>query len=472
MSRPINKVFVFHPDHWTYRYLVLILVCTVKISQNYIYDVPASLERVIIQTLNIDVSRYTILYSVYSWPNIIFTVIGGILVDRILGKRLGIFLFMVVTTIGQLVMAVGGFFDMFWLMVVGRFVIGLGGEIALITSNALIAVWFRGKEITFVFALLGTIGRVGGAGGLYLNQIFYECFNFISDKHTQLGITLMVTFGIMTLCSFFTIILMVLDKRAEKILQRDNSTKKKFTIQDLKNFGIYYWLILGIASIYLVVCYPFIAVAQLFFTSKFGLSFSEANVANVVTYVTQILSPFFGLMIERTGFHMSWALMGYILIFGAHVLFLFSNGIFYIPFVANAIIGISNSCFEAAIWVIPALLVKDNQLSTAYGIFEAVANAGYTMVNLISGELIDNYGYFAQEVFFLCLLAIGILLLVLFIFHLARTENLINISGRKRRNKASATNDFQNESITAEFWKPDQQNMCEHNDGLQPDCDK
>ena len=128
MARPamVNKLFVFRPNHWTYRYFVLILVCTVKISQNYIYDIPASLEQVIIQTLNIDVSHYTILYSVYSWPNIIFTVIGGILVDRILGKRLGIFLFMVVTTIGQLVMALGGFFDMFWLMVVGRFIIGAG----------------------------------------------------------------------------------------------------------------------------------------------------------------------------------------------------------------------------------------------------------------------------------------------------------------------------------------------------------
>ena len=123
---------------------------------------------------------------------------------------------------------------------------------------------------------------------------------------------------------------------------------------------------------------------------------------------------FFGLMIDRTGFYMSWALTGILLLFGAHVLFLFSNGIFYIP---NAIIGISNCCF-AAIWVIAALLVEDNQLSTAYGIFEAAQNGGYAVVNVIAGEVIDNYGYFAQEVFFICFLAIGILLLVLFMLAL------------------------------------------------------
>ena len=68
--------------------------------------------------------------------------------------------------------------------------------------------------------------------------------------------------------------------------------------------------------------------------------------------------------------------------FGAHVLFLLSNGLFYIPFVTNAIIGVSNSCF-AAIWVIPALLVKDNQLSTAYGILEAVSHVGYAWLILL-----------------------------------------------------------------------------------------
>ena len=47
-------------------------------------------------------------------------------------------------------------FDMFWLMVVSCFEIGVGGVIALITANIFAAVWFRGKEITFVFALLVT----------------------------------------------------------------------------------------------------------------------------------------------------------------------------------------------------------------------------------------------------------------------------------------------------------------------------
>ena len=472
----VKKSFAFRPDHWTYRYSILILVCIIKVSQNAIFDIPAGLEKIIIQTLNIDVSHYAILYSIYSWPNVVFTVIGGILVDRIFGKRLGLFLSMILSAIGQLLMALGGFFDMFWLMIVGRCVIGVGGELALITANAFVAVWFRGKEITFVFALLGTSARLGGASGLYLNQIYYECFNFISDKHTQLGITLLVSFGILVLCSLLTLILMVMDKRGETFFKRISSTKKKFSVKDIKDFGIYYWVALGIAVSYYVALFPFVAIAQLFFISKFELSVSEADIANVVTYATQILAPFFGLMIDWTGFHMSWALTGILLMFGAHVLFLLSNGLFYIPFIANAIIGISNCCFFAVIWATPVFLVKDDQLSTAFGIFGAVLNAGYAVVNLITGEVIDNFGYFAQEVCFLCFLAIGIVLLVLLIFHLAGTENVLNTSGWKRKNKASATNDFQNESnalsTTVEFWKPEEQNLLDEDSDSQTSYDE
>ena len=79
------------------------------------------------------------------------------------------------------------------------------------------------------------------------------------------------------------------------------------------------------------------------------------------------------------------------------------------------------------------------------------------MVDLIAGQVIDNLGYFAQEVFFLCFLAIGIILLVLLIFHLAGTENFVNISGRKRK-KASVVHDLQDNSTTSsttvEVWRP------------------
>ena len=427
-----SKSFNLHPNSNVYKYVILVLICIVKVCLNYVYDSPAGLEKVIIDTLDLDVSQYSLLYSVYSWPNIILSVLGGIVIDRILGLRLGTLIFMALSTIGQLIFALGGFFDTFWLLVVARFIIGVGAEITFIATDAFAASWFKGKE-SFVFAILGAACRLGGSGGLYLNQVFYDCFSFIVDKNTRLGITLLVQFASLVLCLIATLLLAVMDKRAEKILKRDNSTKKKFTFKDLKDFGINYWFVVGVSVAYFATMFPFVAIAQIFFTSKFGLSVSEANIAGLLTYAIPVTAPLFGLIIGWTGFNVYWGLLGITMMFGAHVLFFLSNGAYYVPFIANSIIGLSHSCFNTAIWAAPAMLVKEHQLATSYGILEASLNAGYAVVDIIAGQLIDNYGYAVQEIFFLCFLALGIMIIVVLIFHLFGSNNVVNISGWKRR---------------------------------------
>ena len=42
--------------------------------------------------------------------------------------RLGLILFTVVLTIGQLVFAIGGYQESYLIMMIGRFIFGLGGE--------------------------------------------------------------------------------------------------------------------------------------------------------------------------------------------------------------------------------------------------------------------------------------------------------------------------------------------------------
>ena len=427
-----GKLCNFHPNSHAYKYVILVLICIVKFGVSYVYDCPAGLEKVIIDTLHLDVSQYSLLYSVFSWPNVILSALGGIIIDRILGIRLGTLLFIALSTIGQLIFALGAFFDVFWLMVVARFIIGVGGEITFIVTDAFAALWFKGKE-TLIFAILGAACRFGGCSALYLNQLFYDYSSFIANKSTQLGFTLLIPFTALVLCLIAALLLAGMDKRAEKILKRDNFTKKKVSFKDLKDFGINYWLVVVVSVIYFSTVFPFVAIAQMFFTSKFGLSVNEANIASLVTYIIPIIAPLFGLIISWTGFNVSWGLLGIVLTFGAHSLFLLSNGASYVPFIANSIIGLSFSCFNTAMWATPALLVKEHQLATSYGILESVLNAGYAVVDIVAGQLIDNYGYTVQEVFFLCFQALGIMIILLLIFRLSGSENLVNTSGWKRR---------------------------------------
>ena len=56
----------------------------------------------------------------YSWPNVVLPVVGGFLMDRVLGIRFGTICFAFIICIGQGVFALGGFMDRLWVMEIGR----------------------------------------------------------------------------------------------------------------------------------------------------------------------------------------------------------------------------------------------------------------------------------------------------------------------------------------------------------------
>ena len=74
--------------------------------------------------MKVDVTKYQFLYSFYSWPNVVLSIFGGYLLDRVFGIRLGTLIFSGLVCLGQLVFALGAFVDKYWLMVAGRFVFG------------------------------------------------------------------------------------------------------------------------------------------------------------------------------------------------------------------------------------------------------------------------------------------------------------------------------------------------------------
>jgi len=78
----------------------LCTVCDVAGSY-YVYDNPAALQDVMMSDLGINTSQFSMLYSVYSWPNVILSFFGGFLIDRVFGVRWGAIIFCIFVTIGQ-----------------------------------------------------------------------------------------------------------------------------------------------------------------------------------------------------------------------------------------------------------------------------------------------------------------------------------------------------------------------------------
>ena len=112
------------PTKRYYRYFALIFICFLGFGSYFCYDTPAALEDQFKRDLKISTSTFTVFYSVYSWPNVILSFFGGILIDRVLGIRLGAIIFASFILVGQVLFGVGALVDQIWLMDVARFIFG------------------------------------------------------------------------------------------------------------------------------------------------------------------------------------------------------------------------------------------------------------------------------------------------------------------------------------------------------------
>ena len=94
------------------------------IGSYFCYDNPGALQDNFKDDLGMSTKKFVLLYSIYSWPNVILCFIGGFLIDAVFGIRWGTIIYMFLTVIGQLTFATGAYVNKFWIMLLGRFIFG------------------------------------------------------------------------------------------------------------------------------------------------------------------------------------------------------------------------------------------------------------------------------------------------------------------------------------------------------------
>lgn len=157
---------------------------------------------------------------------------------------------------------------------------------------------------------------------------------------------------------------------------------------------------------------------RVFLMDKYGVSSSEANILNSLVYLLSAgVSPFLGILVDKTGLNLMWLNMGTVLTLVAHAMLAFMGQTIFIPYLAMVIMGVAYSLLACALWPLVAFIVPEHQLGTAYGIMQAIQNLGLAVVSIVTGVLVDKAGYLVLEVFFIANLCIaliaGILLYIL-----------------------------------------------------------
>lgn len=434
-----------NPYRPLHRYLILIIMCFLSFGSYFCYDNPAALQDTMIKALDISESTFMGFYSWYSWPNVILCFFGGFLIDRVFGVRMGAIIFSLFVTAGQVLFAAGALVNHVWLMDVGRFVFGIGGESLCVAQNTYAVKWFQGKELNMVFGLQLSFSRVGSTVNMNIMQPIYQWISGMGFKHdyTSLGVVLMIG-AIMCIFSLIcALVLSFFDKRADRILKRANVTSDEaIRITDVKYFPLTFWLLCIICVGYYVAVFPFIGLGLVFFEMKWGFDPSLANNVNSLVYIiSAVASPVFGFLIDRSGKNIFWVILGTVCTIGCHALLAFT---FLNPYVAMSCMGLAYSILASALWPITAQIVKSTQLGTAYGIMQAIQNLGLAVIAIVAGAIVDSKGYLILEVFFLACLCVALIAAVLLYLVDASKGGKLNLSAKERR-KLAALNSEQGE---------------------------
>lgn len=422
------------PRSAPHRYIALTLICLLGFGNYFCYDTPGALEIPIEDAMSATTSQFTSLNALYSWPNVIMCFIGGLLIDKVLGIRLGAIVFLALLVIGQLMVSLGAFSGLFWLMQLGRFVYGLGGESLSVAQNTYVVSWFNGRELNTVFGFQITVSRAGSALAYNTMHHVFDYARASYSPQTALGYTLLLA-GTTCVVSFIaSLVLALLDKRAERILERPSlqTDENATSIKDATNFKSEFWMLTFICVTFYLTIFPFISIASKFFQTKWNYDPTKADAAASLVYImSAILSPFIGLAVDKFGRNLLYLLIASILVTFAHFILSITLFNLWIPILA---IGLGYSIMCCALWPLVALVVPQHQLGTAYGVIQAVQNFGLATTSNLTGVLIDWKGYINVELFFVLWASISVIITMILMVQDRERGGLLNKTASERKN--------------------------------------
>lgn len=300
-----------------FRWTVLIFISLAMFGNYYIYDSISPLADVLVLQLKFTNADIGLLQGIYSIPNIIMVLIGGIIIDRI-GTKKAALIFSLLCMIGAFFTVVKG--DIVW-MATGRLIFGLGAESLIVAITTVIAKWFKGKELSFAFGLNLTIARLGSFAALNSPTWGKGLYVYWQDP-------LWVAFGAGVISAVSVIIYFALERiAATKYTLGEEGGQDEIKIREIFKFNKSFWLITLLCVTFYSAMFPFQTFAVKFFI---GSHFTELPVgmgrslggflSSLLTLSAMILTPLFGLLADKIGKRASLMMIGSVLIMPVYLL--------------------------------------------------------------------------------------------------------------------------------------------------------
>ena len=418
-SEPVG---FFHPATKVYRFTVLFFIASLSFGSYFAYDIVGAIAPTLVEELGAARGTVGSFYTMYSIAAILSVLVGGILIDK-LGTRKASILFSILVFSGAAMVWLARSLVVFF---IGRFIFGAGSEPLIVAQSAMLARWFKGKELALSFGITLTVSRLG--------TLF--AFNTGELISSQFGSYRYALFAAVVFCAFSllgNIMYIIMDRHGERALQlRDESTSEKIVLRDIKEFKPTFWYVTMLCVTFYSAIFPFTALSTDFFVDKWGIQrvaeasggflyqvfnnflhmFSTAGgISSIIIFASMLLAPLAGQLVDKVGRRATLMIIGSLIMIPSHLLMGLTRIYPAYPMLA---LGAAFVLVPAAMWPSVPLIVPEERVGTAFGLMTTIQNIGLALFPLLNGLLRDwTRTYTSSMIMFASLGLFGLVFAVL-----------------------------------------------------------
>lgn len=362
-----------------YRWLVLVVISLAMFGNYYVYDSIAPIADMLKSSLAFSDENIGALYTAYSIAAVIVLLLGGVFVDRF-GTVRSTILFGSICVAAAVLNAAT---ESFHVMLVARFLLGLGSEPLIVAITTALAKWFKGRELSFAFGINLTVARLGS-----VSADWSPTWASFAYKDWQGPLVIAAAIGV--LCIASPLVYGVLEGRAKRRWGLGHAgATDRLVLADVFRFNVSFWLVVGLCVTFYSAIFPFRSFAIKFFIEAFDLSREAAGRYNsVLPLAAMVATPLFGLLVDKVGRRSLFMMFGALLLMPVYLIMAYQ----FMPLgVPVAMMGVAFSLIPAVMWPAVAYVVEEKRLGTAYAVMTLVQQVGVAGMNWAIGRANDAF---------------------------------------------------------------------------------
>ena len=363
-------------------WLVFALVAAAAYGNFYVYDSIGPVADLLQSQRGFSNTQIGMLNAIYSLPNVVLVLVGGLLVDRFGAARMAVAT-AAVCLAGSVLTA---FSPDFAGMAGGRLLFGIGAETLNIALTVAIVDYFAGLNLAFAMGLSLAISRAGSFSADMSPSWFANAY----AQGWQPPLVIAMLLAAVSLAA--TCIYWWIDRsRRGEAAALAAGPGRRFAPADLLGFGTAYWFLLVLCVLWYAVIFAFRSTFSIkYFQHAHGLDLAAAGAMNSYVFLAAMFAtPAFGWLCDKTGRYAPMLAFGALLLPLSFVIMATTH---WSLWVATAMMGVSFSLVPAVMWPLTSKLVPAARFGTALGLMWVVQNAGIAAANLMAGWLNDAAG--------------------------------------------------------------------------------